>query len=179
MEIKISSKQTLNILHVISWIIFLGLCVEAGSYVFNAGYVFLVTANAAAYFGLAGLYDYDSGWYLVIIFLMTLVGVLKALMFYLVVRLLHDKKLDLSNPFTTTIRRFISNLAYLTIGIGLFSNFGFNYSQWLNGQGAEIAKSHEYFGGGDVWFFMAVVFFIIAALFKRGIEIQSENELTI
>jgi hypothetical protein len=34
-------------------------------------------------------------------------------------------------------------------------------------------------GGADVWLFMAVVLFIIAQIFKRGIEIQSENELTI
>lgn len=179
MEIKISSKQTLNILHVLSWIIFLGLCVEAGSYVFNAGYVFFVSANAAAYFGLSNLYDYDSGWYLVIVFLMALVGTFKALMFYLVVRLLHDKKLDLSNPFTKTMRRFIFNVAYIAIGIGLFSNFGVNYSQWLNEQGAKITRSYDFFGGGDVWLFMAVVLFVIAALFKRGIEMQSENELTI
>ncbi|MFT3795002.1 DUF2975 domain-containing protein [Flavobacterium sp.] len=169
----------LTILHVISWIIFLGLCVEAGSYLFNAGYVFFVTTSAASYFGLAGLYDYDWGWYLVIIFLMTLVGVLKALMFYLTVRLFYHNNLDLSNPFTATLGRLISNWAYLAFGIGLFSNFGFNYSEWLNGQGAQITKIHEHFGGGDVWLFMGVILLVIANIFKRGIEIQSENELTI
>ncbi len=179
MELKISSKQTLNILHVLSWIIFLGLCVEAGSYVFNACYVFFINASAASYFGLSDLYHYDAGWYLVIIFLMTIVGVFKCLIFYLMIQLLHDRKLDLSHPFTTPVRRFISNLGYLALGIGFFSNFGVSYAQWLNEQGAQITKTNDYFGGGDVWFFMAVVLFVIAQIFKRGIEIQSENELTI
>lgn len=34
-------------------------------------------------------------------------------------------------------------------------------------------------GGADVWLFMGVSLFVIAQIFKRGIEIQSENELTV
>lgn len=34
-------------------------------------------------------------------------------------------------------------------------------------------------GGADVWFFMTVILFVIGHIFKRGIEIQSENELTV
>ena len=34
-------------------------------------------------------------------------------------------------------------------------------------------------GGADVWLFMGVILFVIAQIFKRGIEIQTENELTI
>ena len=34
-------------------------------------------------------------------------------------------------------------------------------------------------GGADVWLFMCVTLYVIAQIFKRGIEIQSENELTV
>jgi hypothetical protein len=34
-------------------------------------------------------------------------------------------------------------------------------------------------GGADVWLFMGVILYIIAQIFKRGIEIQAENELTV
>jgi hypothetical protein len=34
-------------------------------------------------------------------------------------------------------------------------------------------------GGADVWIFMAIILFVLAQLFKRGIEIQNENELTV
>ena len=33
--------------------------------------------------------------------------------------------------------------------------------------------------GGDVWLFMGVVLFVIAYIFKRGIELQEELDLTV
>jgi hypothetical protein len=38
---------------------------------------------------------------------------------------------------------------------------------------------HLRLGGADVWLFMGVTLFVIGHIFKRGIEIQSENELTV
>jgi len=38
---------------------------------------------------------------------------------------------------------------------------------------------HLRLGGADVWLFMSVTLFVIAQIFKRGIEIQTENELTV
>ena len=34
-------------------------------------------------------------------------------------------------------------------------------------------------GSGDVWLFMAVVLIVIAEIFKKGIELQNENDLTV
>lgn len=33
--------------------------------------------------------------------------------------------------------------------------------------------------GSDVWLFMGLILLVIAQIFKKGIEIQTENELTI
>jgi len=38
---------------------------------------------------------------------------------------------------------------------------------------------HLRLGGADVWLFMGGILFFIAQIFKRGIEIQTENELTV
>ena len=35
------------------------------------------------------------------------------------------------------------------------------------------------FEGGDVWIFMATILLIFALIFKKGIELQSENDLTV
>jgi len=35
MEIKITAAQVLNVLHIISWILFIGLCLNAGGFLFN------------------------------------------------------------------------------------------------------------------------------------------------
>ena len=34
-------------------------------------------------------------------------------------------------------------------------------------------------GGGDVWLFMAVVLMVIGQVFKKGIELQTESDLTV
>ena len=34
-------------------------------------------------------------------------------------------------------------------------------------------------GGADVWLFMGFALLVIALIFKKGIEIQNENDLTV
>lgn len=174
------TKQILKVLHVLSWILFIGLCVEAGSFIFNAFFTVVLKLNSANYFGLSALYKYDHGYYLVVLLLMSIVGIMKAILFYLIVKVLHDKKLDMSQPFNKEMGSFMFNASYLTLGIGLFCFWGVNYIEWLTQQGVTMPDMRQLsIGGGDVWLFMSVVLFVIAQIFKRGIEIQSENELTI
>ncbi len=184
MEIKIGTQQILKILNVLSWIIFIGLCIEAGGIIFNAIFTQMVNPEAAKHFwkeiDLSGLYKYDSGYFLVITLLISIVLVMKAIMFYQIVRVLHNKKLNFSLPFNSYIARFISTLAYLALGIGLFSFWGVKYTQWLVDQGVTMPDvRYLRLGGADVWLFMCVVLFVIAQIVKRGIELQEENDLTI
>ena len=86
----------------------------------------------------------------------------------------------MAQPFNKEFGRFIFYVSYLALGIGLFSNWGVNYTDWFVGQGVKMPDiQHLRLGGADVWLFMSVTLFVIAHIFKRGIEIQSENELTI
>ena len=111
---------------------------------------------------------------------MIIVAVLKAIMFYLIVKLFADKKLNISQPFSMALRRFILNLAYLALGIGLFSHSGFEYSVWLTKQGLATADLQSlHIAGADVWLFLAVILYVIVQIVKRGIEIQNENDLTV
>lgn len=180
MEIKITTKHMLKILYVISWIIFIGVCIEAGGFIFNAFFTLVLNPNNAGYFGLSDLYKYDSGYFFVELLLMSIVGVMRACMFYLIVKILHDKKLNMSHPFNKEVGQFIFNLSYLALGSGLFSYWGVKYTEWLVKQGVKMPDiQYLRLGGADVWLFMGVTLFIIAQIFKRGIEIQSENELTV
>ncbi len=180
---EISSKQILKILYVLSWIIFIGVSIEAGGFIFNTLFVFTYNPIGAHNFwngmDMSSLYNFDSGYFLVVTSLMIIVAVMKAIMFYLIVKILHDKKLNMLQPFNREVGNFIFNLCYLSSGIGLFSYWGTKYSAWLVKQGVIIPSLESHIGGADVWLFMAVILFVIAHIFKRGIEIQSENELTI
>lgn len=185
MEIKITTNQILKVLQIFSWIIFIGLCVQAGGMLFNTIITLFINPPGVKNFWegsdyLANLYQFDRGYFIVITSIMIIVGVLKAILFYRIVKLFVHKKLSMSQPFNNELRRFILLSAYLTLGIGLFAHFGFKYSSWLTTQGVKAIDTQLlHIGGADVWLFMAIIFFVIAQIIKRGIEIQTENDLTI
>ena len=173
-----------KVLNVVSWILFVGLCVEAGGFITNAFFTLLLNPVGASKFwvevDLSAVYNYNQSYFVILILLIIIVTVLKALMFYLIVIIFHDKRFDLSHPFNEAVRRFILNIAYLALGIGLFSLWGAKFSNELMIQGVKITDVQSLkLGGADVWLFMSVILFIIAQIFKKGIEIQTENELTV
>jgi hypothetical protein len=78
--------------------------------------------------------------------------------------------------------KYIFNLSYLSFGIGLFIYCGNHFSNWLkiiNNDKILPSLQKLNFEGGDVWLFMGVILLIFAMIFKKGIEIQSENDLTV
>ena len=180
----ISTKQVLRILHILSWIIFIGVCIEAGGSIFSAFYTLVINPiNARTFWegnNLSALYAYDPGHFFAETLLISITAVLKACIFYLIIKILHDKKLNMSQPFSTEVRTFIIKVSGLAFGIGLFTAWGVKYTEWLVKQGVDMPDTqHLRLGGADVWFFMSITLFIVAQIFKRGIEIQSENELTV
>jgi hypothetical protein len=184
MEIRITTNQILKVLQILSWIIFIGLCIEAGGIAFNMFMTLAINPNGANNFwegaDLSTLYNFDAGHFFVVTFIMTLVAVLKAIMFYLIVKLFSEKKLTISQPFNKELRHFIVLQSYLAFAIGLFSLVGIEYIGWLTKQGLKsINLQSLHLLGADVWLFMAVILFVIVQIVKRGIEIQNENDLTI
>ncbi len=184
MEIKITTKHLLQVLHVLSWIIFVGLCITAGGIIFNAIFTLMVNPIASKKLwqevDLSALLAFDEGYFITQTVLISIVAVMKALLFYLIIKILHSKKINLSQPFNSEMQRFIANMSYLAIGIGLFSYWGANYAQWLISQSVSMPDlAHLQIDGADVWLFMGIILLIIAQIFKRGVEIQSENEFTI
>ncbi len=181
---KISTKLILQILYVIAWIIFVGVCIEAGGSIFSAFYTLAINSiNARTFWegnDLSALYNYDPGHFFVETLLISIAGVLKACIFYLVVKILHNKKLNMSQPFNNEVRLFIIKVCYLAFGIALFTGWGVGYTEWIVSKGIKMPDTqHLRLGGADVWFFMGVTLIVIAQIFKRGIEIQTENELTV
>jgi hypothetical protein len=185
MDIKITTHQILRVLEILSWIIFIGLCVQAGGIVVNTFITLFINPAGVENFWegadyLSGLYNVDKGYFLIMSLVMSIVAVLKAIMFYLIVKLFKENKLNIAQPFSLELRQFILNVSYLALGIGLFSNSGFEYSSWLAKQNVGTADLQSlHIAGADVWLFMAVILLVIAQIVKRGIEIQNENNLTI
>ncbi|RFM30474.1 DUF2975 domain-containing protein [Deminuibacter soli] len=183
MEIKITIRQTLNVLLVLSWLLFTGLCIEAGGFIANAIFAIAnpgIVTHLWQQVDLSALFQHDHGYFFVVTLLLSIVAVMKAWLFFLIVKMLYKKDLDMALPFSDKVRRFLFLSSYITLVIGLFCWYGVKYTEWLVGKGIKMPDTQYLrLGGADVWLFMAVVLFIIAQIFKRGIEIQSENELTV
>jgi hypothetical protein len=101
MEIKIGTTQILKILYVLSWIIFIGVCIEAGGIIFNSFYDLVLNPIGAKYFwqqiDLSSLYKYDRGYFFVVTLIMSIVAITRAWIFYLIIKIVHDKKLNIAN----------------------------------------------------------------------------------
>jgi hypothetical protein len=173
-----------KLLQVVSWIIFIGLCIEAGGFVFNAFITLFVTPEGASKFwvqvDLWALLQHNQSHFVQIAVLMIIVSILKAIMFYIILDILGNKKLDLSSPFDKVVGPPVFSIAYLALGIGLFSYWGMKLTHWLASQGVQMPDiQHLKFGGSDVWLFMGVTLLVFAKIFRKGIELQSDNELTV
>ncbi len=97
MEIKITTNQTLKVLQILSWIIFIGLCIEAGGIAVNTIITLFINPPGVENFWegadyLSSLYKFDHGHFFVIALAMIIVVVLKAIMFYLIVKLFVEKR---------------------------------------------------------------------------------------
>ena len=180
---KLSSTTMLRILYILSWIIFVGVCIEAGGFIVNAVFALVnpgVVKKLWQQVDLSDLFKYDHGYFFVITTIMSIAAVMRAWLFYLIIKILHDKRLNMTQPFKKEVGRFIFNIAYVTLLIGLFSYGGVNYAAWLAKQGVHMPDiQYLRLGGADVWLFMSVTLFVIAQIFKKGIEIQTENDLTV
>jgi hypothetical protein len=181
---SIKTDSVLKALEVISWLLFIGICIEAGGFIFNTFLTLVLNPVGANKFwtevNLSELYNYNQSYFITVTSLMIIVAMMRAFMFYIIVKIFHDKKLSLSQPFNETVRHFILKIAYFALGIGLFSFWGAAYTRGLVNQGVQMPDlQYLRLGGADVWLFMAVILFIIAQIFKKGIEIQNENDLTV
>jgi hypothetical protein len=178
---KPTTKVILTILHIISWIIFLGLCVKTGAILYS----FFVTLamnpegakNLYMELNLSNLYNFDKGYYIVLVSSIIVVSSLKALLFYFVVKIF--LKINLVKPFSEDVSRLISGIGYVALGIGILEEIVSKNCDWLVTQGVTLPDLQSVLGGGGEFLLLGAVIFIISQVFKRGIEIQTENELTV
>ncbi len=180
---KTKTDYFLKTLHVISWIIFIGVCIEAGGMIVNT---ILRLSNPElserlwAQVDLNDLYAHRQSDFITVATLMSIVALMRAIMFYLIIKIFHEKQLDVSQPFNDKMRGFMLNLAYLSLGIGVFAFWGARYTERLVTQGVNMPElRHMNFGGADVWLFMGIILLVIVRIYKKGIEIQNENDLTV
>lgn len=176
--------QTNNIvftaLKIISWIIFVGLCIEAGGLIVN--FIFSlykpeIVKNLYQKLDLSEIYARSKSAFFGMYSFILFVSILKAVLFYIVVRLV--SKIDLSKPFNSFVSRQILQISYYTLSVGLVSYIARQLAKNLEHHGFVTDNLDPFWADSQAFVLMAAVIYIIASIFKKGIEIQNENDLTV
>ncbi|WP_194774563.1 DUF2975 domain-containing protein [Pararhodonellum marinum] len=176
-----NNKVGWQIMHVISWIIFIGLCIKTGSILISfLVSLFVNPAGGSDLFlglDLSALHNYHLWYYVCLVSILVYVTGRKAYIFYLVTRFF--SKINLTHPFSQEVYRLISSISYVAFEIGIFLIISNAFVRWLSKRGVIFSDMHDYLGSVGEFLLLGGVIFVIAQVFKRGIAIQSENELTV
>ncbi|MGF1557153.1 hypothetical protein [Paucihalobacter sp.] len=171
----------LKTLNIVSWILFLGLCIKAGTLIFTLSFSLFINPIAAEvlYSGLdlSQLMAYDKWHYMSMVFLIIINWGLKAYLFYWIVKIFTIAKV--LSPFTTEVKKLIVSIGFVALNIGVVSILSSAFNQWLTHKGIVLTNLWEYTNGGAEFLLTAAIVLTIAQVFKRGIAIESLNKLTI
>jgi hypothetical protein len=170
----------LKALNVVSWIIFIGLCIEAGAIIFN----FILTlfnpiASNDIYKGLnlSEMYENSFPHFIAIMSFVAVLSILKAYLFFLVVKIF--MKLNLVKPFDINIARLIEKISYEAFTIAIVSIVAHQYTKSLIQSGYEVNHVEQYWNDIAAFLMMGAIIFVISQIFNKGIELQNENDLTV
>jgi len=173
---KTRTESILLVMNVLAWVAFFALMVKAGAYLFS--YVMTIINPEAVKNFYAGLSLFDlkqfSFWhYTLLVALMVAVPALQAYIAYLIIKLF--SKIKLTNPFTVDVAAIMEKISQVILGTWVVVLIYDLHIYWLmkKVQGLQL----QYVSGEFI--FLAGVVFVFAQIFKRGVEIQSENELTV
>jgi hypothetical protein len=167
-------------MHIVAWIIFVGLCIEAGGLIVN--FIFSLfkpefVQHLYQKLDLSQMYNLSKWAYFGMYGFILAIAILKVYLFYVLIRLI--SKLNLAKPFSSYSADQITKISYYTFAIGLISNLARQIANNLQQSGFEVDMLNQFWGDSQAYILMAAVIYVIATIFSRGVEIQNENDLTV
>lgn len=171
------TRRLLSLMKVITWILFISTCIKAGAVIISSGVSLIKSPQAASDLyldlNLSALYNYSPGHYVVFLGLMILTILLKAYFFFLVIKIF--SRINLDNPFSLKVTNLLTSISYAALLTGIVALGGDIYVDRFAERGIPMPTDM----GSAEFLYMAGVLFIVTLLFKRGLEIKNENDLTI
>ena len=169
------TEKILKLMHVLSWIVFIGLCIKTGiilvSYLISIGKP-ETAENLYAGLNLSEYYNHSFRQYTLIVSYKIALFATEAYIAFLVTKLLNSLNLD--KPFNLTVQKLMQNISYSIFNLWILAMLHNTHVQFI---GKKFGYTMNLFSSDFI--FLAGVIFIFAQIVKRGIEIQNENELTI
>ncbi len=174
------NNYVFTFLNIVAWVIFVGLCIEAGGLIVN--FIFSLykpefVQNLYQKLDLSEMYHLSKWNFFNMYTFILVISILKAYLFYIVIRLI--SKLDLSKPFNSFVSEQITQISYFTLSIGLLSSLAQHTAKNLLHRRYEIDTLDQFWADSEAYILMSAIIYIIATIIKRGVEIQNENDLTV
>ncbi|MGF7077856.1 DUF2975 domain-containing protein [Mucilaginibacter sp. UYCu711] len=173
---KTRTEQILKVMNVLAWIAFIGLMIEAGAVLVCYGISYFnpdAAKNLYRGWNLYHLKQFSGFHYTVSVFFDIALSTSRAFLCFLVIKTL--SKVKLANPFTLEITAIIEQISYILVVVGLLAGLNDLHAHYVLSVTGIIEMKVD--AGGHI--FVAGLVFIIAQIFKRGIELQTENDLTV
>lgn len=167
-------------LKIITWVIFVGLSIEAGGLIVN--FIFSLynpefVKNLYQKLDLSEMYERSKFIFFSMYSFILVISILKAMLFYALILLV--TKIDLSKPFNKYVSSQITRISYYTLSIGLLSYIARETANNLQHHGYVIDTLDQFWADSQAFILMAAVIYVIAIIFSRGVELQTENDLTV
>ena len=165
---------------IVAWLIFVGLCIEAGALIVNFVYSIFkpeIVGKLYQKLDLQEMYQLSKWVFFSMFSFVLVVSLLKAYLFYLVILLV--TKFDLSKPFNEFVSEKISQISYFTFSIGFVSYIARQTGKNITNKGIDTQMLNQFWVDSQAFILMSAVIYIIAIIFKKGIDLQNENDLTV
>ncbi|NJN41873.1 MAG: DUF2975 domain-containing protein [Flammeovirgaceae bacterium] len=173
---KTRTEQILTVMLVLAWIAYIGSLIKVGAILISYGVSFVnPEASKNLFMGddLSDLRQLNFWYYTMSVSFMVAFSGMKAYVASLVVKTL--SKVNMINPFTAEVAGILERISYVLFGTWMVATFNNGFADWLM-KNTEVV--HELWEVKE-FIFIAGLVFIISQIFKRGVEIQSENDLTV
>ncbi len=167
-------------MEVVAWIVFVGLCVESGALITNFTISLFkpeIISRLYQKLNLMNIYQQNQWSYYCTYSVIISLAILKSYLFYVLIQLV--AKLDLNNPFSTFVADKISTISHITFSLGIMSYVTQQSLENFLGENYDAKNMNDFFVDSQAFIMMAAIIYVISIIFKRGIEIQTENELTV
>ncbi len=168
-------KKLLKVMHIITWFVFIGLLIKAGTILFS--YIISISNAQAAQnlfdgLDLSAYRNHSFIQYTLIILYKVLLFTTEAYIAFLVTKLLSG--LNLEKPFNLNVQLLMQKISYSIFYLWILAIIHNAHVQFL---GKRYDFPMDLFSSDFI--FLAGIIFIFAQIVKRGITIQQENSLTI
>jgi len=176
---KTKTEKILTVLRFLAWIAMIGYSINFGGQIICFVISFTNPEGAKQIPGvvqnLVSLLHYNFTFYVVAMLFVMILSVMSAYLWQLVISLL--SKLNLQSPFTIQVSRKLELIAYWLFATWTVGYTGTKYVDWISqSMGVEQLRIIPI---GNDFLFIAGIVYIISQIFRRGVEIQEENQQTI